>query len=281
VKVEYQRCGGPPSSDTSGNIVVFNADLKVRRKGSGDAYAGSAMVAAGKLSSDVHKADVEVSATPAVSGIPIDVQIKSGEGGGEPGTSGEASLSMGDTTDANGKITGSYTSSNKTEDVTLEARCGSCQYLLDSAAIYQKWDDDAGLEFNVPEVFVPGIPDTCKFTCRLMEDVPIDGHAIEWYTRGIKLDWYWWNIDTDEEDWAVTQYDYPFTGDDDLPFDKEIGDFTAYSGGSESPAGVYAKTHTVYDYFDIIEIEGEYVWQEALVMTYDFAVYDHGVYVAD
>lgn len=275
---ELLASAGPESKTV--DVTVYEATLRVRRKGSGDDYAGSATVAAGKLSSDVHKADIEVSTDPAVQGVTLNTEIKVGEGLGQAGTDGEASVYIGSTTDENGKITGTYMSSNKSENVTLELRYQG-QDVLDTATVSQAWDDAAGLEFNVPYYFVPEIADTCKFTCRLQENVPIDGHTIKWYTTRIELDWYWWNIDTDEADWDEQEYDYPFTGDDDLPFDQEIGDFIAYSGGQEDPAGVYAKTHTVYDYFDIVEIEGEDVWQEALVTEYDFAVYDDGVYIAD
>jgi hypothetical protein len=264
------------------DVTVYQATLAVRRKGSAAAYSSSATVAAGKRASDVHKADVQASATPAVSGIPLDVDKKQGEGQGQPGTAGQASLDMdSSTTDANGKITGTYTSSNKSETVTLELRCHTCGKLLDTATIHHNWDDDAGLEFNVPEYFIPGLADTCKFTCRLEEGVPIDGHTINWYTTEITLSWYWWNIDTGDDDSGEQEYDHPFTGDNSLPFAKAIGDFVVYSRGSENPAGVYAKTHTVYDYFDIVEIEGELVWQEALVIKYDFGVYDAGVYIAN
>jgi hypothetical protein len=276
VKVEYERCGSESISDPSGDIVVFNADLNVRRKGSGEAYAGSAMVAAGKLSSDVHKADVEVSATPAVSGIPIDVQIKSGEGGGQPGTGGEALLTIGGTTDANGKITGTYKSSNRIEDVTLEARCGSCQHLLDTAAITQKWDDTSITpRFSIPDLFLPGEGSECTFFCRLAADTPIDGHSVVYSTTAMTLSWCWWNLDTDEEDCDTEEYVSPF---DNLPFGCSEQDLVSQGDMTESEPGVYVNTQTVYDYFDLVEVEGELIYRETLVEAYDFLVTDQTVY---
>lgn len=268
------------------DLTVYTVTLGVRRTGSAADFGSSATVATGGMSSDVHKADIEVATSPAVASVALDIVVgkKAGEGDGKPGTGGAGTVSMNSyTTDASGKAYGTFTSSNKSESVTLECQDGDGTPLaaFGTATISQTWDDDAGLEFNVPDYFVPGLADTCKFTCRLEEGVPIDGHTINWYTTKITLNWYWWNIDTDEEESGEVAYEDPFTGDDALPFSKSIGDFVVYSGGEESPAGVYAKTHTVYDYFDIVEINGQYVWQEALVMAYDFGVYDAGVYVSD
>jgi len=268
------------------DLTVYTVTLGVRRTGSGGAYGTSATVAAGGVDSDVHKADIEVATSPAVASVTLDIVVgkKAGEGEGQPDTGGTASVSMNSyTTDANGKAYGTFASSNKIESVTLECQDSDGTPLagFGTATITQAWDDDAGLEFNVPEYFIPEIADTCKFTCRLDEGVPIDGHTINWYTTKITLNWYSWNIDTDDEDWGESDYNDPFTGDDALPFGKAIGDFVVYSGGSEDPSGVYAKAHTVHDYFDIVEVAGEYVWQEALVMKYDFGVYDTGVYTSN
>ncbi len=271
---------------TAATYSMGTVEVAVKRNTTGTTFGASAVVAAGAVSSGVHKADIKVLVKDvADQPVPNEKLYLTIKDYNQTGTVVVATLTAYEgTTAQDGTFTITYTSGDKVKSgIVVEVHAlASCQdSALGSVSIDQEWDDAAGLEFNVPEYFVPEVPDTCKFTCRLEEGVPIDGHTITWYTREITLDWYWWNIDTAEEDWDEEVFEYPFTGDDDLPFDQEIGDFVVYSGGSENPDGVYAKTHTVYDYFDIVEIEGEDVWQEALVMEYDFAVYDPGVYIAD
>jgi len=253
------------------DVTVYTAVLTVRRKGSGDEFSGSAAIAAGANKSDVHKADVQVQADPAISGIPLHLQIADGSGRGRLIA---AALSGDGTTDGNGRIAGTFLSSDKIESPTLEAR-STTGSLLSTATVSQQWDDEEGLEFNLPEFFVPEQPDDTTFTCRLTEGVPIDGHATRYYTYTATIYSREWNLTTGEETESERSYDEPF---DDLPFGLQIQDLIEHSSADEPHPGKYRNTQTVHDYYDLVEQGGNRVWREAVVREYVMAIEDDGVY---
>jgi len=254
-----------------GVVTVYTVSLQVRRSGSGDKFKDSAAVAAGGHSPGVHKADVRVQTDPAVSGIPVTVQIRSGEGRGRLA---HALLTIGSITDGSGEISGTFVSSDTRGAVTLEAR-NDRGVLLDTARIDQQWDDDEGLEFHVPDYFVPEQPDESTFTCRLAEKVPITGHTLNYYTYAATVRSYQWNLTTGEETQDERTYDDPIDG---LPFGLDVNDLIRHSATTEVKAGAYRNTQTVHDYFDLVEENGNEYWREALVVDYEMAVEDDGVY---
>ena len=184
----------------SGDLTVYEAELKVRRNGSGNEYGATAIVAAGGLATAVHKADVEVSTTPAVQGVCFYASIKEGEGQGQPDTGGAANLDIGSTTEGNGKITGTYTSSNRTENVTLELR-NENEVLLDTATVNQQWDTDDSDNWTYDGYFSPDTWEDVSFTLKLTDGedaVPIPGHNMKFYAWAVI--YYEWNDETLEYD---------------------------------------------------------------------------------
>lgn len=271
----------------SADLTVYTASVEVRRRGSGDDYASTATVAAGGYGTDVHKADVRVSTHPAVPGgtaLDIAVAIKDGQGGGKPGTGGAASLSMNSyTADAEGRIHGTFTSSNQLESVTIECQDGEGEPIagFGAAVVAQAWHH-GNVVFLVPYFFVPGFADDMKFDLRLEDGAPIDGHAIEWFSPKITLDWFYWNLDSGDWGWGVADFSHPYEGEEALPFGLSSDDLVEYAENTvEGPAGTYVNSQTVWDYFDLVEIEGEEIWQEALVLSYAFIMYETKVFAGN
>jgi hypothetical protein len=245
--------------------------------GSGQPWGWETVLAAGGLDSDVHKAEVVVATYPAIPDLPLTIRFLYGTA--YKGVNTDATLlPQGPAiTDVAGMVLKTFTSGDRMGDVLVEA-LSEMDNLTQLVRITQAWDDPAGAEFDVPPYFVPGYGEDVKFFCRLADESGIGGHRIQWYTYRIHLDWFWWNLDTGESDWGVDDYTYPFvSAEDTLPFGLTVQGFVAYTDGSEDPVGVYHKKHTVTDYFDIVTVNGQEVWQEALVLAYDFALYDQDV----
>jgi len=273
---------------TTQSVTVQVVDIdyvKVRRKdATSDPFDTAAEIVAGGYGSDIHSAQVAVKIAPVPAGtysIPVPVTLSGADAA--PLTTTNAKLTSGTTIIQDGSGTGTLTITNTNSSAGERIVClvssnvvKSCGISAGgrSATIDFVWDNQEGDEFAVPPFFLPGIGDDCTFTCRTQDGTPIKGHTMLWETASVSLDCYEWNTTTGDETYTVGDYGRDAT----LPFALDIDDFVAYTGGSESPDGVYSKTHTVSDYFDFFEDNGSWVWQEALVVDYGFSASDDNVY---
>ncbi len=167
-----------------GSIVTLSANIQVRRTGSGNSFGPSAIIAAGAINSNEHKADVQVTLSPATSNVYVDVPTITA--GDYNTTQGSITLTS-NTTNSSGSVTGTYTSSDEVTDVTLSVIVsspsgGSCS----SATLHQHTDDltdgsdwpgNASLNYDTPNTvtFQPEFIDTDGVS---FVNVPITGHQI-------------------------------------------------------------------------------------------------------
>ena len=199
--------------------VVQIASIEGRRTGSGDAFGSSATIAAGGYSSDVHKADVEMTIAPLPTvayTVDCPVSLANAEGYlGEPPDNVRAKLYMGGSlvvegngtgyvtfSSPDGKATGYLQSSNLGRTCTISSGLGSAQVTF-------AWDTPGGgaYDYEFPDYFVPGIADTVKFFATLQEvsgldedgdgtggEGLIDLHEMKFYTRRIEVKCWKWDM---------------------------------------------------------------------------------------
>ncbi len=223
---------------TCAYLVAYWADLQVRRKGTADAFGNTATVAAGGKDSDVHKAEIQVTANPPIAGIPVNVFIQEGTGQGKEGTGGPATLEIGNTTDCNGKITGTLTSSNKTEEVHLQVH-PTDEAFNSEVRIYQEWDHQNGGEWQYEPYFIPNAPSDVSWTLEIADGVPITGHTAKFYAQ--RVVYYEWDdvlldyVRYEEERCPANNCDLSFYSDFTPAQTQDSGD------------GVYSSQQTVYE----------------------------------
>lgn len=180
-------------------LTSWVAELEVRRKGSTANWGGSTNVAAGGKDPDVHKADVRVTATPALAGLPVTVLIAEGTGGGKPGTGGAATVTVAPQTGTDGIASGTFISSNRTEDVRLILKPTDVDYKLDTAVIHQGWARKIGDAWEHEEYFTPGVADPVSLKLELADGpdlVPILGHTVKFYAW--RVTYYEWDDSTQQ-----------------------------------------------------------------------------------
>jgi hypothetical protein len=205
VTVDYSDNLGNTWHGTATEIVSeacsLNATILVRRTGSGNAFSPSAIIAAGGLAGDVHRADVRLQVSPTKAGIYVDNPVLlnyEGINGGNASVSLTSNL-----TDAAGQVSGAFVSSNKAEAVTLQIAGPTTGGAPPQAVALQHWDDlssgadwafDAFFEYDVasPVTFQPALVDGAA-------TVPITGHTMNFLVTGLDL-WQW--------DDAIQDYDY-------------------------------------------------------------------------
>ena len=262
--------------------------MQARLEGSGDPFAAEALVAGGGsvYGSGVHRAEVRLTTSPPACGEVFVVRIRPGEGLGHRRPQ-EGAHFLGDspaartrevllTTGGDGTACTTYVSGNVApQTVTLELLSPGGT-LLDTATIHQAWDDDAGLEFNCPDVSVPGIPGTFKFTCRLREGVPIDGHDIPFYISGFHLVWYERNLDTGEIQTGENTFKKPFSS---LPLGLKLDDLFTVSATVETLPGVYCADITPHYLSEVVTLPEGRASRDVSVHRFDLGVYDTGVLV--
>lgn len=262
--------------DTELGFTAYTAVLSVRRSDSWEDFGPTADVAAGGLAPSVHWADVLVSTYPPAPGVTLTVAIRDGEGLGKycPATLSPTYYTTGE--DGTASADYAYLSSDKLEDVTVDVYKVPEQ-VMDSAIVYQLWDDEAGPNLVVEDFFVPGDPGPCSFHCQLDPWSPITGHTMVFYTQDLTLSLTILDPDTGEviDDYAQTFYD-PFA--DLAPYGLSIDDFVARDAVSETDPGTYSSTQTYYDYSGTVVIDGVQVWLSAEPASYTLGVYDAGVY---
>jgi hypothetical protein len=164
----------------------LNVTVQVRRTGSGEAFASTAIVAAGGLTPDIHKADVMLQATPAVAGTYIGALTLTDAGG----QTRAATVGMnGAVTDANGQLTGTFTSSDVVGGVGIVVHDidPADDALFVTPAADQHWDDvteDADWTYP-PNAFCYGKQSQIAFKPAMVDPefpapgyVPITGHTI-------------------------------------------------------------------------------------------------------
>ena len=181
---------------------MYRVQLQVRREGSGNEWSGQAKVAAGGLSPSEHRAELRAVGDPPVAGLDFTVTIAEGEGQGYPGTNGAASVSLPGPTGAGGIALGTYTSSNRSETVTVLLRPPIEEpEWTQAVAIEQVWAIRDALLWDYPEYFVPEEEHDVSFTLRFADGedtVPITEHTVRFYAWKVV---YWlWNDDTCEYD---------------------------------------------------------------------------------
>jgi hypothetical protein len=229
--------------------VSYNAEIKVRRKDSGDEYSSSATVAAGGFGSDEHKADVKVIATDSDGGPIEGISVKAPSiQNDDDYVDRKANVSPSSaTTNSDGEALFTFTSSDiagtSGYDVTLRSDGGES---ADSATITQVWTQLANTEGDKPtdswayeDDFEYNIasPITFRMALNSNGDLPIRGHDIQIVIS--ELDGFKWNPSTG-------MFDSMKYLSDDIP--------TSYStliapgltaATSESSPGIYTMAHTI------------------------------------
>lgn len=231
-------------------------------------------VAAGGLPSGVHKARVCISVTPALPGIPISAGISGGTGD----LISAEFVADAYETNGNGKLYGTFRSSDKIEDVSLRILSlnGATLDQITGAKIQQVWDVAGDYDFYYPEYFVPDEPDQVSFYPTL--DVPggvgaIDGHSMAYYTPSAEISWYEYDGLADTFFAETITVSYPlYTG---IPFGVSIDDLVSQFPAMEISSGVYQNTQTVHDYWDYNP--GTESIKSIEVNEYEFSAYDESL----
>jgi len=282
--VPYHVDDSAPATASVTVEVVDIEYIKVRRKDAISApYETSADIVAGGYSSDVHKASVAIKITPVPSGtysVPVPVTLTGADG--HSGDAVDAKLAFGGTTiqegDGTGVVTISDTNSAAGERVgclfssNRRTACGVSAG-SQSASVQPVWGKRDAAQFAVLTVFIPGVSANGSFTLATEDGAAIEGHAIDWETTSVRLWCYQCNYATGEEFFFTDS----FTDEDELPFGLTLGSFVTYDNESAS-SGVYATDHTVTDYWEDVELDGQLYYCEALVLAYEYRVYDDVVY---
>ena len=250
----------PPTSGwaTCVYVVAYDLTLRARRKGSTANFGTEATIAAGGKDPDVHKAELEVTASPAIAGIPVDVNIVAGTGQGKDGTGGAATLDMAsETTDANGKATGTFTSSNKTEEVRLQSHPTE-ESLNSEIVIHQQWDHENGGEWEYNGWSIPNAYSDVSWTLQIDDggqSVPITGHTAKFYAQ--RVVYYEWDdvlsdyVEYEEKRGPDNNWDLSFYSEFNPPQTQD------------STPGVYTSAQIVYEddvhfdwFVDVVEFRG-------------------------
>jgi len=233
--------------------VDFNAEIKVRRKDSGEEYSSSATVAAGGLGSE-HQADVQVIAKDSdgnpMSGISVDAPTIQEE---DDYVSKKANISPSSaTTDSEGKANFTFTSSDIVKNVIIEEDGGESNA---TATISQQWASGNG-SFPADEndsTFFYDTPAKVTFIMALdsIGAIPITSHDIRFVTA--KISGWEWDPDAGE-DWDGDgnpdgDYEFQEAQDYDSVADR-YGELVTYDSTNKS-GGQYTTQMTVNsnDYF--------------------------------
>ena len=198
IEVACGQPDAPPGPDanwqTCAYLIAYRIDLQVRRLGSGNEWASSATVAAGGLNPDEHKAGLRAVATPAVAGCQFVATLQEGQGLGFPETNGAASVVLTGPTGAGSISLGTYTSSNRSEQVTVLVRPpGENPGWTAAAGINQVWAIRDEFLWDHPDYFVPEEEHDVTFTLRFTDGedtVPITEHTVRFYAWKVVY-WLW------------------------------------------------------------------------------------------
>lgn len=242
-----EECGDPAPRE---ELQEYSTKIEVRRAGDTGEWGTSADVAAGKLDSNLHKAEVRISFDPKPM-EPVNLSIGiSGVPAGGKGESGKAALVLSDGSTLGGSqsvtlrvspdgLTGTYTSSNKRGDCTLTAD-GS------SATIHQKWDylTKETADWDHEEGFAYDTPHPVSLTIKLDENTPIVGHPLVFSPTEVSY------TKIDPETWEVT--DYSGVKEDFsrfIVFSNEGRDTTDSTGKASSSYTVFANPDNDWSIF--------------------------------
>jgi hypothetical protein len=215
--------GGQPIAFSAGwdGSVDFNADIKVRRKDSGDDYSSSATVAAGGIASSEHQADVQVTATDSdgnpMSGISVPAPTIQDDTGVDIKTSISPSSV---TSDATGKADFTLTSSDEigTDTLTEDGGMGVATAIVNQPWGSYSWDFSNQLTYDDPSKI------TFKLQLTSGGTTPVTSHDIHFLVS--KISGWVWNSDTDEYD-PVPLQDYE-------TIENEYGSLVTYSNNGEA-----------------------------------------------
>lgn len=174
--------------DGGGTIITVTGTLQVRSKAPvSSTWGQTANVAAGGLGTTEHKADIEIRLTDSANNPLFGLTIPTLQiiGGGQGVQDGSISASVAfasSITDAQGKVTGTFTSGNRTEDTILELGLG--QDTNPTVTISQKWN-----ELPVESAWQPtpdwdyDAPSTVIYKMAFNSGTtPITGHSLEFAT---------------------------------------------------------------------------------------------------
>jgi hypothetical protein len=273
--IHFDQAYDPNSHDEIALTVVDVEKIEYRRLDQ-TAWVTETNIAAGAKNTNVHKAEVRITMTPAFSGLPIAATNSGGAGKNTPGALSPFSAQQ---TDANGQVYCTYTSSDKRSDVTVKVvECAGARTDVDlGSTLHEEWDIAGAYDFEFEDYFSPENPDPVKFYPTLNEIKgfgAIDGHSMGFYTPELTIiktefDFTNWNMTEDE----ITAYypDYP-----ELPSGYSITDFIEHSATTEISTGEYKNTQTVHDQWDYDAATD--VLTFILVDGYEFAPYDESVY---
>ena len=181
------------ATDADTMYVVEIESLLVRRKGSGASYSDSATIGAGGIDSDVHKADVKLTVTPAptVTTWSVDIPLSLSGTQGENtdgiftlnGTPVTTSVTVSSVT-----TTGTYVSCDKTIDATISSSAGSTGTV--SATITQGWNYDVirSDRWSYPSTFEYDTYESISYFLELEDSVGIDGHNMRFVATEVIYD---------------------------------------------------------------------------------------------
>jgi hypothetical protein len=235
--LKFVSMGTAVTQDTI-TVKIPQISVKVRRKGTTGAYASSATIAAGHKDSDVHNAEIEVSTSPAApSGTMLNFTVgkHAGQGNGEPDTGGAGTVSMdSDSTDADGKVYGTYRSSNKIENVTIECQLFNHNPVsgYGTASVSQQWDNHSPGLWDYDGFFFEDVYLPVSLAIEV-DSSPITTHQLKFFvTRVTGMRW-----DECEEQWV------------ELDETSELDQYSQFSGGTVTDGqvpGTYTASQIVH-----------------------------------
>lgn len=198
---DYQEVTAQCDNTVVAKMIVFKADIKVRRKDEIESdYLDSIVLAAGGKSPKEHKAEVLIQVTPILPGLLVPTPtIVGGESALGANTPGAAVLSIGNTTtnaegkvitNAEGKAYFAYLSSNTIKNsILVQLKWGT---VMDSATINQHWNDINAWGENKYFFYGQplGIKLTPKFSAGESVTIPITAHKMNFIIVGAHV-WVW------------------------------------------------------------------------------------------
>lgn len=214
----------------------------VRREGSGAPFQSSAAVAAGGLAGSEHRADVQIQTSPPIAGVTITPSISNGTGAG--GVNATITLTS-TVTDSDGMVTGTYTSSDRTRPVRIQAG-------RSEATIDQNWNDD-GDPWQADPYLYYDEPSPVTFRPRFDDGVdliPITGHSMRFEV--VRADVWHWNpaLNDGEGDYEFITYTNDL-GDPNAPLLATLASFAPATVGDDPP-GSYTSSITIHWDLDAI-----------------------------
>jgi hypothetical protein len=235
--------------------------------------------------------------------------------GHAPGLSGNVPATINGTpncwagaTDARGRLTVTYTSSDVLGDVdvyVLPAREverydpyapqdpspwpmpddePNRPITLACVKISQVWDAADAYDFDLPLYDTLGEEQTRTMRLRLAMNVPIANHAVKFYLKTITVRAVEIDIEAGVETPCRGTFVVPDDGSDppDLPFGLTLADLISYAvDTTETAAGDYTAKQTRHCWSAMQAVNGGWLWREAWTENFEFGMYDTTVHVQE